>query len=134
MTQASTLTSIYVIGLATRDNGFTLDEDFRSKSFTNGYMVALNKNVETSIVEMNDVKKIAEMLTDLSSQVGGDVYIGGWVDEGKLCLELAQFVRNREEAIRLGHEREQRAIYDILRDVDLYMKDHLPVLSVYDIL
>ena len=48
--------------------------------------------------------------------------IGGWVDnEGMAYLELSDIVQNRAEAIALGKEREEKAIYDLWNNEEIKM-------------
>ena len=49
--------------------------------------------------------------------------IGGWVDtEGVAYLELSDIVQNRAQAIALGKDRDEKAIYDLWNNEEIKLK------------
>lgn len=49
--------------------------------------------------------------------------IGGWVDDdGVAYLELSDIVQNRAEAIALGRDRDEKAIYDLWNNEEIKLK------------
>ena len=67
--------------------------------------------------------RFVEIMTDLCEQTRGKasrLLIGGWVDDhGMAYLELSDIVQDRAEAIALGKEREEKAIYDLWNDEEI---------------
>jgi hypothetical protein len=53
---------------------------------------------------------------DLST---GKNYLGTWLNEGKVYLDVSQNVQQRETAVRLGRERNQKAIWDVVNMVEI---------------
>jgi hypothetical protein len=41
-----------------------------------------------------------------------NIYLGFWINEGKLYIDLAENIPDRDDAIEAGHYRNQLAIYD----------------------
>lgn len=84
-----------------------------------GYMVALTGQTAQFPVEILDdedaaAKAIVEYMTmrfEIFAQP--DVYVGGWIEDGKLWLEPSIRVMDRDEAIKLGQETDQIAVYDV---------------------
>lgn len=46
-------------------------------------------------------------------------YLGAWLDGDVLYLDVSQVVPERAVALRLGRERQQRAIYDLARHEEI---------------
>lgn len=57
-----------------------------------------------------------EHKTDLAS---GKNYLGTWVDKGKVFLDVSQNIQSKSNAIRLGKERDQKAIWDVVNQVEI---------------
>jgi hypothetical protein len=55
--------------------------------------------------------------------IGGrdDIYIGFWIHEGLLYIDLSERIENRDQAIREGFTRQQIAIYDAEAGKDIYL-------------
>ena len=57
---------------------------------------------------------IMALLREQTRGKGARLLIGGWVDnDGFAYLELSDIVQNRTEALALGKEREEKAIFDL---------------------
>lgn len=56
------------------------------------------------------------------------IYIGFWINEGRLIVDLSENIMDRETAMAKGLERNQLAIYDCLDKQDI----KIPILSDYD--
>ncbi len=50
---------------------------------------------------------------------GGKDYLGTWLNGGKVYLDVSQNMMNREESIRVGRERNQKAIWDVVNQVEI---------------
>lgn len=50
---------------------------------------------------------------------GGKDYLGTWLNGGKIYLDVSQNITSREEAIRIGRERNQKAIWDVVNQVEI---------------
>ena len=61
----------------------------------------------------------AELLDDKGS------FFGAWVDGGKLYLDVSRRYSSRSEGVRAGFKNEQKAIYDVVNDSYIYMKDEV---------
>jgi hypothetical protein len=52
-------------------------------------------------------------------------FFGAWVEEGKLYLDVSRRYNSRSEGVRAGFKNEQKAIYDVINDSYIYMKDEV---------
>lgn len=84
-----------------------------------GYMVALTGQTAQFPVELlDDEDAAAKAIVDYIAQrfeifAQPDVYVGGWIEGGQLWLEPSIRVMDRTEAIKLGQDTDQIAIYDV---------------------
>ncbi|MEV0590005.1 hypothetical protein [Nonomuraea cavernae] len=85
-----------------------------------GYMVALTGHtVQHPASLLDDLDASAVAIDDYLMRRRSlfendrDVYLGGWIEDGKLWLEPSRNVRDRAAAVRLARETDQIAIYDV---------------------
>ena len=57
-----------------------------------------------------------EHKTDLAT---GKNYLGTWVKEGKVFLDVSENIQSKSKATRLGRERDQKAIWDVVNQVEI---------------
>jgi hypothetical protein len=98
----------------TKDGGFTL-HDHVGDGPKDGYMVSLNKDTE----EVHDLSEFqrehlaafrerhAQELADPRS------YLGGWVHEGKVYLDVSHHEPDLNKAMDLARQHKQLGIYDV---------------------
>lgn len=85
-----------------------------------GYMVAMTGHTMQLPEEILDdpeaaARAIVGYIKGKKSVFTGnqELYVGGWVEDGKLWLEPSERVPDRAAAIRKGREQDQIAIYDV---------------------
>ena len=93
-----------------------------------GYMVARTKGVKASIAEASDFydpvrgpEVLGSFLKDNKAQLTGGDYLGLWHDtnSGKVFLDVSQNVKDRGTAERLGRERDQISIWDVVEGQEI---------------
>lgn len=92
-------------------SGFTIDLELNFVS--GGYAVA-NKETQDCFGE-EGLKKVIEYAKKHNT------YIGGWLEEGKFYFDASIVVQDKEEALRIGKENEQIAIYDFQTGLPIYL-------------
>ena len=98
----------------TRKNGgitIRLDGDIPER----GYAVALPKIPEKRIsldkvTEQDFEAFIDEHFEELSRE---NAYVGAWIDDSELILDVAHVVEKKDEALALGRVAEQQAIFNL---------------------
>lgn len=100
---------------AARDGGFTFDP--RSKNFkTEGFAVARQGYGEHFSVDDPDVEAKIDAYIDQhwdTFQNDQGAYLGGWVNEGEIWLDVPDVLDSREDAIAEGTKRFEIAIADL---------------------
>lgn len=110
------------------DGGFTFDprtgEFLRpGQSGLYGYAIAVP---ETEVTDAETgLPELIERAAVHSYVAGRDAFIGGWLHDGKLYLELSEIHtdKNRAEAIRLAKYRNQLAILDLATGEEISTSD-----------
>lgn len=64
----------------------------------------------SSIVPCNDVRALSQALNNLTN--AGYTLVGTWFNDGHIHVDAVEWVESREEALRLGKERQEVAIWD----------------------
>lgn len=92
-----------------------------------GYMVA-RTGVKAAIVDADDfydkergTAALGSFLKDNKAELTGGDYLGVWhdTDGGKVYLDVSQNVSSRSTAIRLGEERNQISIWDVVEGQEI---------------
>ena len=85
-----------------------------------GYALGLRKDTEATILlaAHQSRREVRSLVTDYVSQHRSDIkapgnYLGGWVDNGKLYLDISTVVTDKNEAIELARRNDQLGIYDL---------------------
>lgn len=92
-------------------NGFTIDLNL--KFISSGYAVASKETQNCFGVE--GLKKVIEFAKKHNT------YIGGWLEDGKYYFDASTIVQDKEEALRIGRENEQIAIFDFQTGLPIYL-------------
>jgi hypothetical protein len=83
-----------------------------------GYGVALSKSYEVKIGLSGDVKDLHGLFNSaltasrFNAMSRKGCYIGAWIDDGTLYLDVTEIVGDYKQALSLGAKRAQLAIYD----------------------
>jgi hypothetical protein len=105
--------------LIDRDGGFTLD--ILGYRPLKGYVVSLpgyTRKIEVNSFSDEDIKDYAaNYFYELTS--GQNFYIGAWLENGEVWLDLSENVKDLTTALRLGKERNQIAIWDVVNGCEL---------------
>lgn len=94
------------------NGGFTLDSDGQSPS--EGYAVAIYPDAEEIVTDATP-GRIREYITKWSDVLARDAraHLGGWVDAGRVYLDLSAVIPDLADALRIGREFAQIAIFDL---------------------
>lgn len=93
---------------------------------TTGYMVALDGHEETFPAEVF----CAEMLSGYVARKfdvltgPGEVYLGAWLADGLVYLDVSENTPSLVEALHLGAERRQLAVWDVANAVEVSVGAH----------
>jgi hypothetical protein len=91
---------------------------------TNGYMVSINDHeyvirFNTLNLQHEIARYIRSKADILISGLSEDKFIGAWIEDDNLVLDVSIKVDSLEDAIQIGKENEQRAIFDCKNSVTI---------------
>lgn len=90
-----------------------------------GFMVPWNKKYETKFIiptNFDDFKSITRAFIFNNIELllfSETLYIGFWINEGNLYIDLVENIQDFEEAYEKGFDRAQIAIYDCVNQKDI---------------
>lgn len=91
------------------NGGATLNRKGEAVSFSRGYQVS-KKDCYKITVE--NVDKIAEAIKELLNSIGKNDFVGVWVDNGAVYVDISENIKNRSKALHVGHARKQKSVFE----------------------
>lgn len=98
-----------------RNGGATLNTELENANLNGGYMVSM-AGYETviSLDELKDYKQVEKILIEYKKLARKNkAFVGAWVNENKLYLDLSKNYKRLGNAIKIGKKNNQLAIFDI---------------------
>lgn len=111
-----------IINEAIKNGGATLTATLDNATLKYNYMVSLYGYEKT--FKVDDVEGLKEGLKAYQKKATGkkDLYIGLWVNDGLVYLDLSVNICKKNDALRIGKQNKQQAIYDIKNNKDIKIK------------
>lgn len=99
--------------------GFSLN--VAGESANSGYMVS-KQNFET-VIPMSVLSQnlLLVLVNEYRAKLGKNEFVGAWVDNDKLYLDISENVQDKDEAVKLGKERSQLGIFDLSTFETIYL-------------
>ena len=92
---------------------------------SSGYMVSVADEAKFSLdpaSNPDDVRGFMQANSNLLNQPNH--YVGGWVEQGKLVMDVSINVADKDEAIRIGLENNQDGIFDLNTGQTIYLDQY----------
>lgn len=111
-----------IINEAIKNGGATLTATLDNASLKYNYMVSLYGHEAT--FKVDDMEGLKEGLKAYQKKASGkkDLYIGLWVNDGLVYLDLSINICKKRDALRIGKQNKQKAIYDVKNNKDIKIK------------
>lgn len=105
-----------------KKGGATLTATLDNASLKYNYMVSLYGYEAT--FKVDDTEGLKEGLKAYQKKASGkkDLYIGLWVNDGLVYLDLSINICKKRDALRIGKQNKQKAIYDVKNNKDIKIK------------
>lgn len=94
-----------------KNGGLTLDKNFEKIDKKTGFMVSVEgfeRRLDKFTYE--DIKAVAD---EYKSLLKGCLYLGFWIDDGALYIDISKWFRDKSEALKFGKQNKQIAIFDL---------------------
>lgn len=111
----------YLKNMIVENDGLTLSSDGEIANLKTGYMVSLSDYEK----EIKNIKflKLAQVKSYLKKAKKLNAFVGFWVDNNKIYLDLSINVSNKKEALKIAKINNQLAIFDCKNLVSVYLND-----------
>lgn len=130
-----------------KNNGCNLDVNYNIKKLNDGYMVSLanyetiinlknglndlitQKNIYDAIIEK---QVIINNLRTFTNNRKKSFYIGLWINEGLLYIDISINLKKYQDAYSLGIKNNQFSIYDLKNDKSIELKKDVYIVYYFD--
>lgn len=92
-----------------KNGGATLNKSGESVNYNRGYQVS-KKDCYT--LEVRNANKILSAVNGLLDTIAAGEFVGLWVDNGLIYIDISERVERLSASISLGIERKQKSIFD----------------------
>lgn len=110
------------------NGGGTYNKELKSINATSGYMVSL-LGYERKCKTIEEIEKAITENTEIIRGLDS-AYLGAWIDEGIVYIDISVLVENKEDALQLGKINNQLAIYDIQNNESIYLNYYYTIYKV----
>ena len=88
---------------------------------TNGYMVS-KKGFEIKFWDVPIEHAVILFIQKYGFELNNpENFLGAWMDEGTLYLDISNHYTDKDEALKQGIVNQQRAIYDVINQESIYL-------------
>lgn len=115
------------------NGGATLDYNYNNFNASAGYMVSLRG--EEVKIDKNDIENIKKEIENKKNFIKNKkgLYIGLWVDNDIMYIDVSKHIINYLQALEVGRNNEQKAIYDLKNDKSIYL-NYIKYYSLYKVI
>lgn len=106
------------------NKGETLTKDLKKADLKKGFMVSL-EGTESQVAgnDYNEIMKAIESKKELIKD-RNNLYIGLWLDNNIMYIDISINIQDKTEALEFGKYNRQLAIYDLVNNDSIYLKDY----------
>ena len=120
------------------NNGCNLDTSGNIKNIASGFMVSIANYEKT--VDINNTNKVLEALKEKIKEIENlkkenhvsKFYIGLWMNESKLYIDISINIKSKQKAILQGVKHNQFYIYDIKNACDIPLEKNVFIVYKYN--
>ena len=107
-----------------KNGGATLTSELKKAKLTRGYMVSLEGT--ESQVKGDDYQAIIKAIEEKQAIIkdSKNLFIGLWLDGGIMYVDVSINIEDRAEALEFAKRNKQLAIYDLMGNDSIYLKDY----------
>lgn len=91
------------------NGGATLDKNGFEVNYLRGYQVSKH---DIAILKVSEAEKIARTISKLLKRIARNEFVGVWVNEGRVYVDISEHVNSQGAAVRIGRARRQISVYE----------------------
>lgn len=113
-----------------KNGGATLTSTLENADLKNGYMVS-EVGAEKTFT-LDEVEEIEKTLIEYAEKISTNQYVGAWVDNNKLYIDISRHYKSQKQALKVGADNKQLAIYDVANAESIYITKSVFILYAVD--
>lgn len=113
-----------------KNGGATLTSTLEDADLKNGYMVS--EVGAERVFGLDEVEEIEKTLIEYAEKITTNQFVGAWLDDGKLYIDISRHYKSKKQALRVGADNKQLAIYDIANEESIYITRSVFILYAVD--
>lgn len=113
-----------------KNGGATLTSTLESAELKSGYMVS--EAGAEKVFGLDEVEDIEKTLIEYAEKITTNQFVGAWVDDSKLYIDISKHYKSKKQALRVGADNKQLAIYDIANAESIYITKSVFILYAVD--
>lgn len=107
-----------------KNGGETLTKELKKAELNKGFMVSLEgAEIQKNVNDINGIKKAIEEKQEIIKDKN-NLYIGLWLDSDIMYIDISINIIDKVEALEFAKYNKQLAIYDIINNDSIYLKDY----------
>ena len=118
------------------NKGETLNKELKKADINGGYMVSLEgTETQTQGDDYQAIKKAIEEKQEIIKNKD-NLYIGLWLDNNIMYIDISININDKVEALEFAKYNKQLAIFDIINNDSIYLKDYnfVKYYSLYEVI
>lgn len=112
------------------NGGATLNAKLENADLNSGFMVS--EVGAERVFKLDDVDGIEKTLKEYAKRISSNEYVGAWIDDSKLYIDISKHYKSKKQALKVGAENKQLAIYDIASAESIYLTKSVFILYAVD--
>ena len=113
-----------------KNGGATLTSTLEDADLKNGYMVS--EVGAERVFGLDEVEEIEKTLIEYAEKITTNQFVGAWMDDDKLYIDISRHYKSKKQALRVGADNKQLAIYDIANEESIYITRSVFILYAVD--
>lgn len=113
-----------------KNGGATLTSTLENADLKNGYMVS--EVGAERVFGLDEVEEIEKTLIEYAEKITTNQFVGAWLDDDKLYIDISRHYKSKKQALRVGADNKQLAIYDIANEESIYITRSVFILYAVD--
>ena len=113
-----------------KNGGATLTSTLEEADLKNGYMVS--EVGAERVFGLDEVEEIEKTLIEYAEKITTNQFVGAWMDDDKLYIDISRHYKSKKQALRVGADNKQLAIYDIANEESIYITRSVFILYAVD--
>ena len=94
-----------------KNGGLTINRHMEELTHNIGYMVSVY-GYEKKLNNFS-FEEVGKVVSEYQKIVKGALYIGFWIDDGVLYIDISKYIYNKSQALKFGKQNKQIAIFDL---------------------